>query len=76
MIQAFLPALHELEYAVMVEVCFSILHPCAHGLLECLIVFKVLAPHMISQGPKHMAVQSLDCRVDDKALHSQTFQIS
>jgi hypothetical protein len=46
-IQVFQPALHDLEYAVLVEVCFSTLQPCTHCLLYCLVIFVVLASHVI-----------------------------
>jgi hypothetical protein len=42
MIQVFLPALDEFEYATVVES-----QPCTHGLQDCLIIFLVLALNMI-----------------------------
>jgi hypothetical protein len=57
MIQTFLPALHELQYATAEEVFFSISQPCTCSLLDCLVVFIVLAPHVIFQGPEQVLVQ-------------------
>jgi hypothetical protein len=47
LIQAFLPPVHELEYATVAEVCFNVSQSCMCGLLDCLITFAVLAPHAI-----------------------------
>jgi hypothetical protein len=46
-IRAFLAMLHEPEYPAAVEVRFSILQPGTHGLLDCLVLFIMLAPHVI-----------------------------
>jgi hypothetical protein len=47
MIQAFLLVLHNSDHAAVVEVCFSILQPHMHGLLDRLVIFIVLTTHVI-----------------------------
>jgi hypothetical protein len=46
-IQAFLAMLHEPQYPAVAEVRFCILQSDTHGWLDCLVVFVMLAPHVI-----------------------------
>jgi hypothetical protein len=44
-----LPALHDFEHAAVVA--------CTHGLLNCLTVFVVKTPHVMTEEPKQVVVQ-------------------
>jgi hypothetical protein len=46
-VQKFHPALGELEYATLEEVCPSMSQPCTHGVRDCLLMLTVKVPHVI-----------------------------
>ena len=52
MIHTFPPALHELKNPTAVEVHSNT----THGYLDCLIIFIVLASHVVFQGVEQMVV--------------------
>ena len=78
MIHTFLPVLHELQNPAAVEVHSNTSQPAMHGYLDCLVVFIVLASHVIFQGPGQMVgsrrVTSPDCIMAVGALPSHSLR--